>query len=74
MKKIKTDGNQVLSVPNTDEGQQFLYLLSKFANHKRYRLRKKGRGGNGRGRYGYDTPLKMAKWIAVYVDHKVRPC
>jgi hypothetical protein len=73
--KIKTKGNQFISVPNNEEGQEFLRLLSKFANHKRFRVRKKGRGGNRKALGGnqYDIPLKHAEWIAIYVDDKQAP-
>jgi len=70
-RRIKTDGSQILSVPNTEEGLYFLHLLSKYTNQKRYVFKKKGRGGGEHYRkVGGDTPLEHAKWFALYLNKK----
>lgn len=69
MTKIKTKGKQVISVPNTQEGQEFLSHFSRYANHKQFAFKKHGRGG-GEGR---DTPVSKAKWIALYSYDKGAP-
>ena len=72
-KQVNTKGKQLFSVPNTDEGQHFLWLMSKYCNHKKHRIVKHGRGGGAdakRHLWYRDTPMKSAKWIAVYIDRK----
>jgi len=65
-KKIKTKGAQIVSVPNTVEGQKFLSQFSQYCNFGYYTLKKQGRGGG----CGQQTPLDKAKWIALYFYDK----
>ena len=68
IKKIKTKGSQIVSVPNTEEGQAFLKQFSKYANFNQYILKKHGRGGGCA--YSRETTLDKAKWIALYFYDK----
>ena len=69
MRRIKTKGVQVASVPNTVEGKAFLKDFSRYANFGKYWFKKHGRGG-GEGR---DTSLGGAKWVALYFYDKDEP-
>ena len=50
-KAIETNGIQMFSVPNTEEGQIFLELANKFLNRKRFIFRKKTRCRDRRAVY-----------------------
>jgi len=66
--KIATTGNQLFSVPNTEEGKEFLRLAGKFLNKNVYkRLRKRGRGKNRPTKtFINDISVANAEWFAVY--------
>ena len=46
--QIKTDGKQLMSIPNNEEGKAFYKLFRRYFNNKKYHVHKHGRGG-GRG-------------------------
>lgn len=70
----------IFRVPNTDEGQKFLKLASKYLNKEDYTMAKRGRNpnravhavaqGKRRGAYRQDVPLKFSTTIAVYIRTK----
>ena len=66
---IKSNGNQVFSVPWTPEGKLFIKFFRLYANTKRFKVRLRYRGG--KRRYGSpDTMPENAKWVAVYFEEK----
>ena len=70
MQKIKTNGDQILNVPNTPEGIAFLSSLSQFLN-KKYSTVKYGRGSRPEyPKYQGYCPHTLAKWFAVYLQTK----
>lgn len=72
MKRIKTKGKQIFSVPNTKEGQEFIKLMRKFANYGKWNLRVKGRSKDrdakcpGVSHLQSTMPLDKSEWLAVY--------
>ena len=48
----------------------FLELMKKFSNKRVWKFRKRGRGGGEHRTYHGDTPIKHAKWFAVYYDSR----
>lgn len=67
---IKTKGNQILNVPNTEEGRKFLEDMQKYMNHSAYSFKKRGRGSRQKSGDQSFIPLQDAEWIAVYSTKK----
>lgn len=65
MDKIKTEGAQILSVPNDEEGKAFMKQFDKYKNTAKYRFRKRGRGNSGKSG---SVPKEKARWIAIYAN------
>lgn len=68
---IKSKGHQLFNVPNNSEGKEFIRLMRKFSNKKRFDL--KGRGSRELFRkatndYTAQASLRQsyAQWFAVY--------
>ncbi len=75
MKKIKTEGTQLFSVPHNEEGLAFLKLCKNYLNTKRFKFSKRGRGPRGsKWSKGYDSHTSLrasdSKWFAVYTFTK----
>jgi len=73
--KIKSEGTQLFSVPNDEEGMAFLKLCKKHLNTKRFKFSKRGRGPRGsKWSKGYDSHSSLrasdSKWFAVYTFTK----
>ena len=65
---IKTNGNQLFSVPNDGMGKFFLKLMRRYINRKKFSVTSRGRGASdGHG----ETRVADAKWLAVYVERKI---
>jgi hypothetical protein len=62
---IKTKGNQLFNIPNTDEGKNFLRLLNKFKNGDVY-YKRMARGSRKNGGKQNFCLVKNADWFAVY--------
>ena len=64
-------------IPNNEEGAEFFRLARKFLNHKRYKIRKLGRGTrkvNGQKksyRYSSFLPHKFSERFSLYIDEKL---
>lgn len=60
---------QVFSVPNTEEGWEFIKSLRKYLNDDMYVIDMKGRGSDrvARGGNGQWLRPKDSEWIAVYI-------
>lgn len=67
---IKTKGSQDFSIPNTYEGKEFINLLKKFTNRKRWNIKVRGRGSRKEHGDQSDIPLDYAEWFAVYLSRK----
>ena len=68
---IKSKGHQIFNVPNNSEGREFIRLMRKFSNRKRFDL--KGRGSRalfakvvGKFTAQASLPKSYAEWFAVY--------
>ena len=75
MSKIKSEGTQLFSIPNNEEGLAFLKSCKKYLNTKRYKFSNRGRGPRGaRWSKGYDSHTSLRKgdsvWFAVYAEIK----
>lgn len=70
MKKIKSKGTQYFNVPNDEEGQMFLTLLSKYMNNTAYKSKFRGRGSRKHAGNRCDISPNDAEWIAVYINGK----
>jgi len=75
MKKIKSEGKQLFSIPNNEEGLAFLQSCKKYLNTKRYKFSKRGRGPRGsKWSKGYNSHISLRKsdsaWFAVYAEIK----
>lgn len=57
-------GNQMFSIPNTEEGQQFITLAKKYLNRNKVTMRNRSRGAVD------GLPLDKADWIAMYISPK----
>jgi 23S rRNA C2498 (ribose-2'-O)-methylase RlmM len=69
--KIKSKGHQLFNVPNNEEGREFIRLMRKFNNKKRFDL--KGRGSRlvfAKATNAYTAQCSLRKsyseWFAVY--------
>lgn len=60
-----------LTVPNTDEGKQFIASLRKFLKGTPKTIKVRGRGyRHGVTKYRQDLPLKLATSFAVYFENR----
>ena len=71
MKQRKSNGSQILNVPNTPEGQQFIKLLRKYSHDVRLRVRGRGCRKEYAKIVGAYTakcsiPPSYSQWMAVY--------
>lgn len=66
--KIKTNGFQVLSVPNNEYGRILVQSLRSYLNPK-YKIKVRGRGARKSQGCGRDSiPLNKAEWLAIYIE------
>ena len=66
--KIKTDGTQLFTMSVGKEADEAYEKIKPFLNNKKYRLRKKFRGG--KANFNGDVKKEDATWVAVYLDRK----
>lgn len=66
--KIKSSGTQLLNIPNSPEGEQFLRQFRSYLN-KPYKVSCRGRGTrkNGKGKQSHIS-LSRAEWWALYIN------
>ena len=65
--KIKTEGSQLLSIPNTPEGLAFYEQFKGYLNRTIYKVHYKGRGSRKSHGNKSDLPLRYSEWFAVYL-------
>jgi hypothetical protein len=66
--KIKSKGMQLLNVPNTEEGRNFMDDFAKYLNRPRYSFKKRGRGSRKEHGDQASIDLQHSEWVAVYVN------
>ena len=67
---IKSEGTQLFSVPNTEDGKAFLEQAKLYLNRPQYSLRSRGRGSRTKHGDQYSIPIKHAEWLAVYLKNE----
>jgi hypothetical protein len=67
--KINSNGSQLFSVPNNEEGRLFLSLARKFCNTMRYKVDAKGRDPIEGSKTSWgEVKVGDAQWLAVYLQ------
>jgi hypothetical protein len=66
--KIKSKGSQVLNVPNTVEGRDFMDSFAKYLNRARYGYKRRGRGSRLQHGDQSSIPLQHSEWVAIYIE------
>lgn len=60
-----------ITVPNTDEGKQFIASLRKFLKNTPKTVKVRGRGyRHGITKYRQDLPLEKSERFAVYIENR----
>ena len=68
--KVKTNGTQMFSIPNTPENLELIKQMRKFLNHRVYRNFISGRGsrkGMCESHQRYSVPIPLSAWLALYI-------